>query len=554
MEKGKESKKSGLKLFTDRLDEPLEKASMPKFLGYLAVFGPGLIWAGVAQGSGELVWWPYMVMKYGLFFVGWLIIFAALQWWYNQEIGRYTVATGESIFEGWHRIHHLFGWLMLLMGVFFFIWSAGFLGGSASAVAAITNFPGGWSTQAQGQFWSVLILVILAIIVAIGPQAYRIVEIVESIAAIGAFFGMLITIIALPAARGITGEYFAALFQPKLGLPPTWDAADISIFVLLVVYTGNGGFFNMMYSYWLRDEGWGMAENIGRVTNPVTGEEEAIPRTGLGFEDTEENLEEYESWIRTLWVDNGFGVIFNLVTIMLTSILTYGVLRPQYLAGTASPPAGWELVVVQGEWLAAAWGEAGRILMLVIGFFFLFDVFLSVGDFSARVWSSNIDTNIKETISNSALTWIGIFAPLAIILSIVFYDASLIASQPLIGYGSLFAGIFYAFAVATIAVYSISKDFSYSKMYYIFLGLFYFMGVLTTFLSRPGPIIILTGITNMLTMVIACWALLYLNWFHLPEIHPAGEKIRPSWVTFAILVGISITFTAIWGWYLSLTL
>lgn len=34
--------------------------------GFWALLGPGLIWMAMAQGSGELIWWPYIIAKYGL--------------------------------------------------------------------------------------------------------------------------------------------------------------------------------------------------------------------------------------------------------------------------------------------------------------------------------------------------------------------------------------------------------------------------------------------------------------------------------------------------------
>jgi hypothetical protein len=42
--------------FTD-----LEPAAMPPFPGLWAAVGPGLVWLALAQGSGELIFWPYLV-------------------------------------------------------------------------------------------------------------------------------------------------------------------------------------------------------------------------------------------------------------------------------------------------------------------------------------------------------------------------------------------------------------------------------------------------------------------------------------------------------------
>ena len=74
--------------------------SAPRVPGWWAALGPGVVWMALAQGSGELIWWPYLVAKYGLTFVWLLIPACLLQYPLNVEIGRYTLLTGESIFRG----------------------------------------------------------------------------------------------------------------------------------------------------------------------------------------------------------------------------------------------------------------------------------------------------------------------------------------------------------------------------------------------------------------------------------------------------------------------
>lgn len=87
---------------------------MPAFPGMLRALGPGIVWMALAQGSGELVWWPYIVAKYGLGFVFLLIPACLLQVPVNYEIGRYTLLTGESIWQGFIRLNR---WLSLGMWV-----------------------------------------------------------------------------------------------------------------------------------------------------------------------------------------------------------------------------------------------------------------------------------------------------------------------------------------------------------------------------------------------------------------------------------------------------
>ena len=83
----------------------LPRRDLPVFPGWMAALGPGVIWLALAQGSGELIWWPYLVAKYGLSFMVLLTPACLLQYPITIGIGRYTVATGESIFHGFIRLH-----------------------------------------------------------------------------------------------------------------------------------------------------------------------------------------------------------------------------------------------------------------------------------------------------------------------------------------------------------------------------------------------------------------------------------------------------------------
>jgi hypothetical protein len=66
----------------------------------------------LAQVSGGLIWWPYLIAKYGLTFLFLLIPACLLQYPINIEIGRYTLLTGESIFHGFIRLNRAFGILL----------------------------------------------------------------------------------------------------------------------------------------------------------------------------------------------------------------------------------------------------------------------------------------------------------------------------------------------------------------------------------------------------------------------------------------------------------
>lgn len=120
---------------------PIKLADFPAFPGILALMGPGIIWAALAQGSGELIWWPYIASKYGDALIWTLWPACLLQYWVNLEIGRYTLLTGEGIFGGFRRFSKFYASLIWVTLLISFIWFGGYASGGGTAAAALTNFP-----------------------------------------------------------------------------------------------------------------------------------------------------------------------------------------------------------------------------------------------------------------------------------------------------------------------------------------------------------------------------------------------------------------------------
>ncbi len=330
----------------------------------------------------------------------------------------------------------------------------------------------------------------------LGPVAYKIVEYIESLAAIISFGGMLIVVLLSPAVAKVAGEYFSGLVPFSSGfnmLPPNFDKADMGTFITLICYTGAGGIWNILYSFWVRDKNAGMSAHIGRVTSPITGEPEPIPGVGVAFPDTPENRKRWKDWVTWLWCDNLFGVFLNTLTIVLTSLLTFAVLRPEYLVkGAEALPTGFKLVVVQAEWFGHLWGDVGRAILYIVGFFFLLDTYITALDGVGRMFASNLYT-----------------------------------------------------------IPGVPEKIEYRKIYYYLVTIYTVIGAITVLLEKPGFLIILTGVGNMFLMVIYTWLFFYQNWVLLPKIHPAGKTVRPGWIPFIFLLISAIMFTYAFALYIN---
>ncbi len=132
---------------------PLKILPVPMFMGLFAYLGPGIVWARLAQGSGELIWWLYLTAKYGAAFLGLLIPACFLQFWVNLEIIRYTAATGETMMAGFSRIGKWYATLIWI-GIFVEnVWFGAYASAGRTALAELTGLPSGWSQRGQSLFW-----------------------------------------------------------------------------------------------------------------------------------------------------------------------------------------------------------------------------------------------------------------------------------------------------------------------------------------------------------------------------------------------------------------
>ena len=74
----------------------LSHRAVPAFPGWWAALGPGVVWMALAQGSGELIWWPYMVAKYGLTFL-WFGAFASAGGTAMAELTHWPIGSDNLI-------------------------------------------------------------------------------------------------------------------------------------------------------------------------------------------------------------------------------------------------------------------------------------------------------------------------------------------------------------------------------------------------------------------------------------------------------------------------
>ncbi len=443
---------------------PLKLATLPAYAGLFAYIGPGLLFAALAQGSGELIWWPYLTAKYGAVFLGLLIVASLMQYWYNLEICRYVVVTGETPMTGFTRMARWYAWVFWI-GVFIEnAWFGAYASAGGTALAALTAFPEGWTPRGQSLFWGYLSIAIYVAVLVLGSVAYTWVERISIGVVIITMVGITFAVFQ-PKVLAVSGDFFSALI-PNFVWPgdvPNWDPKDWNTLVTSIAFAGAGGFGQLFIGYWMRDKGVGMGKLVGRVTSPITGQAETIPATGFAFADTEENKRNYKGWVKYISIENFIGVGLNLVTTAIMCWLAFALLLPE-----GKIPKGWEIAVVQSAFFEVSWGTLGKSLFLIVAAAFLCDAWLQLTDGYSRIQADFFYSNIKGAQKLHYRTW-----------------------------------------------------------YYIFVAIFTVVTVITMALAPPGQLIVIRGVVSFLAMAIMGPALIYLNYVMLPKAFPKWVKPHP---------------------------
>jgi hypothetical protein len=440
--------------------EPLRNVrKVPRYLGWLAFFGPGAIYAATAQGSGELVFWPLLVASFGAAFIGLLLPACALQYPVTIEIGRYTVTTGETMFLGFQRVNRFFAILMWIMLFLVYLWFGGYASGAAGGLVQLTGFPGFLSDDGQTLFWSYLIIGVFSLVVIFGRVIYPIIEkIMMAVTAI-TIVGLIIASLH-PTVRAVWGDFFGRLFTFQFAIPKNLSTENLDILITAIAFAGQGGFGNVLYSYWIRDKGVGMGQFAGRITSPVTGEPETIPAAGYKFDDSEDNKKNYKGWTRWLHLDQMFGTGANTVTLVLTTLLAYALLFPK-----GAVPTSDNLVGEQAEFFRNSWGAIGATIFFLVAAAFLADTWLALVDAVSRMHSDFFVANFRA-----------------------------------------------------------ARNWGFRNVYYLWFAILTIVSVVTIPFATPGTLLITVAILQFFAMMLYIPALIWLNYYKIPKTYPQWTR------------------------------
>jgi hypothetical protein len=341
---------------------------LPDALPLRKVLGPGIVSVGIGLGSGEFIFWPYVASVVGLVFL-WAAILAVLtQFFINMEAERYTLATGETAITGFSRLWKPWGLIMVVCALVPNL----FPGWATSAATALSFAVGGNPTVI-----AICALFALGAGLTLSPVIYQTLEKFEFVK-VGAVSVLLLVALVFaigPEAYGGVPEVVTGFGQIPDGLAP-------ALVLGAVTAAGAGGMHNLVQSNWIRDKGYGMGKWIPRLVSPVTGEDQAEPSLGFMVRDDDANRERWRAWWRVANIEQfiSFAVI-AIVTICVMSLLAYATVFGQ---GVADEP-NLDFLKAEGDALSESVGPWFATFFWVIGGLSLFGTALGILDYVGRI-------------------------------------------------------------------------------------------------------------------------------------------------------------------------
>ncbi len=201
--------------------------------------GPGIIVAATGLGAGDIVAASAAGAQAGTVLL-WAVVFGGLlKYGLTEGIGRWQLATGTTLLEGWiEKLPKFFSWyFMVYMFLWTFMVAAAMM--AACGLAAYAFFP----TLSVAQ-WGIIHALLALVIVWFG--VYKVLEI-----AMKFFIGLMFLTVLYCAIRVMPDLRIIAsgMFIPRV---PEFGMA----YVLSVIGGVGGSITIMSYGYWMREAGW----------------------------------------------------------------------------------------------------------------------------------------------------------------------------------------------------------------------------------------------------------------------------------------------------------
>ncbi len=382
---------------------PLRYRDLPAPISWTRMVGPSIVLAGLALGSGEYILWPYIVYKSGFVFFWACMLGVFTQFFLNLEIERWTLATGETAITGFCRMSPHWAWIMLAMTTIPWAWPGWATGAGEiiswmvfGPVEAVENGQTVYHARHSALF-GIAGLLLVGVVLTAGPVVYNTVERLQTW-----LVGAIVVLVLVVAVMVVRADAWTAMFRgvANVGTMPDLGASGLGLMTLLgaLAFAGAGGTMNLGQSNYIRDKGYGMGQYIGRITSPLTGNEEAVASTGFHFRHTPENRDRWRAWWRAANIEHFSSFFLTCVfCLCLLALVSYSLFYTEQ--GTLREGAaryGREMNFVWGEAELLAERPHGAMLkacFLLAGIALLLTTELGVLDAVARIATDIVKVN-----------------------------------------------------------------------------------------------------------------------------------------------------------------
>jgi hypothetical protein len=398
-----------------------ELPEAPRFTwrNWVGLIGPGLLMGGASIGGGEWLLGPSVTARYGAGLL-WLATLSIVgQVFYNIEVSRYALYTGEPIFTGKFRTapgpkFWVLAYLFLDVGSIFPYLAAN------AAVPVLTTIVGHVPAESETirllgialnyktavHVLAVMLFLICLVPLIFGGKIYNSLKAVLS-AKVVIVLGFLLFIAFTQSSPETWGKIFGGFF--KFGTVPTGEYTTDNIFTALrehrplpeIDFTniaflaafasiaGSGGLTNAVTSNYTRDQGWGMGKHVGAIPSMIGGQQLALSHVGCVFDVNDKSLPRWRRWMRHVFRDQ--------VVVWMTACFL-GVALPSMLSVQFLPPhtnsSEWKAAVMTADCVrnqfstnwSSAWGIGMWYAVVLCGVLVLLPTTAQTADGIIRRW------------------------------------------------------------------------------------------------------------------------------------------------------------------------
>jgi hypothetical protein len=345
------------------------------------VVGPSLIALGLSIGSGEWLLAPLAIGINGWIGIGFVaFVSIVLQAFYNMEIGRYVLATGEVPSIGFGRIPPGFYIGTIVAVVLFYL--AFITGGWAAAAGdglftLITGDIPGDEDRTNSRWIAVGLIAAVFVITLFGRKISRTLEFVNW-ALVLSILVLMVIVDVLVVGWSDLGDGLEGMFRPALP-PAGTEAIDIGA---VAGFAAMASGLNYVFMNYYRDKGYGMGSKSGYIPGLLAGREvEPVEPVGTTFRETPENAAIWSRWWRFLKLE--MWIVF--VPGAFLGLLLPGILISHLAKETGTEPSRETMPTYAADHLRATEGsDVYFYIALVIGFLVLFSTQMVVFEMLVR--------------------------------------------------------------------------------------------------------------------------------------------------------------------------